>query len=196
MKTSNPEDSRFVCRVVRFWNSADGASASHHVATCADCQRYFASCHDLDSALRGDAVQQRQEVPAGLESRIIRAVNASTVPAARPTRTQTGLLVFAGAAAAVAFAVVQFGPRFFPGHPAADPAVVALVASTDEAVPPMPTWLANPPSARELLEKNPLQKEVDCVYSDARSAVNFLAKNFLPNTPEPANGRSPRRATS
>jgi hypothetical protein len=39
------------------------------------------------------------------------------------------------------------------------------------------------PSAQTLVADNPLQHELDSVYSDTRSALNFLALNFLPTFP-------------
>jgi hypothetical protein len=39
------------------------------------------------------------------------------------------------------------------------------------------------PKAQTLVVDNPLQHELDSVYSDTRSALNFLALNFLPTTP-------------
>ena len=39
------------------------------------------------------------------------------------------------------------------------------------------------PTAGEFAANNPLQREFDAIYSDARSVVGFLAMNFLPNSP-------------
>ncbi|MEO6244258.1 MAG: hypothetical protein ABIQ12_02375, partial [Opitutaceae bacterium] len=38
------------------------------------------------------------------------------------------------------------------------------------------------PTAGEFAANNPLRQEFDAIYSDARSAVGFLALNFLPES--------------
>ncbi|HVU36270.1 MAG TPA: hypothetical protein VHE61_22730 [Opitutaceae bacterium] len=43
-----------------------------------------------------------------------------------------------------------------------------------------------------LLRQDPLQTEADHVYADARSAVQFLALNFLPTPPDTVTGRESR----
>jgi hypothetical protein len=46
------------------------------------------------------------------------------------------------------------------------------------------------PSAGKLVAQNPLQEEIGSVYSDMRSALDFLALNFLPASTTRAEPRS------
>jgi hypothetical protein len=61
----------------------------------------------------------------------------------------------------------------------ADPDAAAAVRAVINAVPA--DLLAQvQPKAEELLQQNPLKLEADAIASDARKAVGFLARNFLP----------------
>jgi hypothetical protein len=64
-----------------------------------------------------------------------------------------------------------------------DPSVIDFAQQFIDAVP---TELFDEmqPKAMAVLEQDPLQNEVDAMKSDARSAVRFLAKNFLPGSAE------------
>ncbi len=208
MKTTLSHQPRFLCRAVRFWlevervdlnalktsvqprtsaepNNALGSTRStRHVAACADCQQYFAGCHDLESALRREAGGRRVDVAPNLEQRIIRAVNLSKPPA-KTSLLRPGLLAFTGVAAAIALTIFQLTR---PAHPtqaqalAMDLPPTATVAAGNNATPGIP-WNAALPAARNLLQQDPLNDEVNSVYHDAKSAVNFLAQNFLPSSP-------------
>jgi hypothetical protein len=187
MKTSISHQPRFLCRLVRFWSPLTGGASSRHAAACADCQRYFAACDNLDSSLRRDAGGQRENTPHGLEQRILRAVNLSTPPP--PTSLlRPGLLALLGVAAAVVLAAVQFTKPPYPSRiyvPAVDILGPAPVAVAENATPGV-DWDAAFPDARALLQQDPLNDEVKSVYHDAKSAVNFLAQNFLPTAAESA----------
>ena len=58
----------------------------------------------------------------------------------------------------------------------------ATSASLAEAVQTMPAqiWESVQPKAQAALQNDPLQKEATALYADARSALGFLAYNFLP----------------
>jgi hypothetical protein len=60
-------------------------------------------------------------------------------------------------------------------------------------------WSEIKPAAGALLAADPLQQEADAVVADARSALGFLALNFLPagvTVPAPAGaGPTPRGRT-
>jgi len=64
---------------------------------------------------------------------------------------------------------------------AADPATTAAVGEIVAAVPSN-FFAEMQPKAEALLQQDPLQNEVDAIASDARKAVNFLSRNFLPSS--------------
>jgi hypothetical protein len=70
----------------------------------------------------------------------------------------------------------------------AEPAMLAVARQIVAAVP-TDLFVELQPRAQAILRQDPLQSEVDAMKSDARTAVRFLARNFLP-TPadEPARG--------
>ncbi|HZP59274.1 MAG TPA: hypothetical protein VFB27_03040 [Opitutaceae bacterium] len=83
----------------------------------------------------------------------------------------------AAAAAAVAFGLWQKTNSSVPEENGA--AGHGAVVVRDEPTTSQP-WTALKPSVDALMRQDPLRTEVDSVYADARSAVHFLALNFLP----------------
>jgi hypothetical protein len=135
--------------------------------------------------LRREAAAMQVTPPEGFDERLIRAVRLSQEeeePAA-PVRSRGPLLAWAGAAAALAAVAVVF----FRPAPSED------VATAKEPVPNLGQvlvaaenlsdglWNTLKPSALDLSSAKPLQQEIESVYSDARSALDFLALNFLPS---------------
>jgi len=182
MKPANSDPTRWSCRLVRTWRSMLGkadenALGSRHVASCADCQRFFAAATGLEAALRRDA-RQNPFAPAGLDERILREIDRSAQPV-RPRHVRPAMLAIAGAAAAaaVAFGLWQKTNSSVPEENGA--AGHGAVVVRDEPTTSQP-WTALKPSVDALMRQDPLRTEVDSVYADARSAVHFLALNFLP----------------
>lgn len=181
MNTS-PVPSRLFCRMVRHWSGAQ----SSHVARCAACQEHFAVAGALEAALRRDARQSGFEPKGDMTRRIMRAVQESA--AARrpaPARGRGGMWVLGGALAALAFSVVifQHGVSEKPAQVSradAEAIVATVNALSDQLVDTVI------PTAGAIVADNPMQRELDSIYSDARSALGFLALNFLPATPTPA----------
>jgi hypothetical protein len=195
MNTSD-DSPRFVCRVTRGWistfGSAGAAERSDHVAACENCQAFFAADDELERMLRREAVSERALPSPMLEQKIFHAVRRSTAPA--PRRSPSPWLSFAGAAAAVALGIVvvrNSGP-VASGH---DPVVAPTakeVADYFADVIPDNLFTEMRPQAEAILNQNPLQNELDAVTANARTAVRFLAKNFLTTTAVenlPASGR-------
>ncbi len=179
-----PSDSpRFTCRVARgcfalFGDTTGGAPrgpGSVHAAACADCHVYFSACTELDAALARGAVHAWQEAPSRLEQDIMRAVRQS-VPAPRES-PRTGFAVV-GIAAAV-LAIVVFQRQFFVTPP---PVPTVSGALAGGSVSPQQLWTSLQPSANAVIDGDPLNQEVEAVVADARTAVQFLALNFLPTT--------------
>lgn len=201
MKTLNEGASgrpRLTCRVVQGWVSIIGdgteprgaAWGARHVAACDGCRAFFHVGEALESSLRRSAPAERKAAPAGLEEQIIAALRRSERPAPR-TRPIVGggafVLMGAAACAALALFVVLKNGRAPEASGVSAPTTVAagegsggalvIVAGEVDSV-----WSKLQPDTAELLEAAPLQREVDAFYSDARSALGFLALNFLPSS--------------
>ena len=191
MKNNPTPAPRLTCRLARgaiaiFGDTTAGeprGPGSAHANACADCREYFAACDSLESSLRRDATRDWHEAPAGLEQNILRAVRQA---APAPRRTRPVWLALAGAAACALAAVVFFQDGFSPARP---PVTDVKPAEVVVAVSPQQIWNNLKPSANAVLAADPLQKEAAAVAADARTALNFLAQNFLPTAPDhPASG--------
>jgi hypothetical protein len=170
MKTALADHPRFACRLARgaitlLGNNSTGVPrgpGAGHVASCEDCQMHFAACDEFDLALQCDALVAAQTPSATLEQDILRTLRQAAPPARR-SAVRPMALALAGGFACVIAAVVFFQRP---------------VTSTMVRPPDGPT----PQNVVSLLESDPLQSEVDAVISDAQSAVQFLARNFLPSS--------------
>ena len=180
---------RFACRVARRWSAVTGATGSRHAAACPDCQEYFRAAHALDAALRSEAMRAQPVMSTGFERRILNAVRASEVaaddlPARRGFRQLLPLA--SGALAVAAIAAIMLWANLASTRR-------EIVSANDaqlvvRAVQSMSTQLVGSvlPSTGEFVANNPLQQEVDSLYADARSALGFLAMNFVPGRTEKA----------
>jgi len=200
MKTTISGRPRFTCRLVRVWISMLGDATaveerglgSRHLASCDACRRFFEACRELEGSLKRDASRRSEFDPTGLEERILRAIHLADRP---PRRTIPGftLISLAGAAVGVALAVFIFRgllpQKTMEARSAKPPDAAEIVMAATAA--PARLWTSLMPAAKALQERNPLQDEVDSVYSEARSAARGLALNFLPSSPEnPSGGKS------
>ena len=187
MKNTSSSRPRFVCRVVRQWSAVVDGGGVSHAESCAECRTYFESAGALDAALGRDAGVWSQATPTpsvGFERRILSAVAQPAASAAtkRP-HSWYGAWV-ATAALAVAAAFVFFRPASGPTRETNE-ANAAMLAGAVQAVSRglVETVI---PSTGALVADNPMQREFDAIYSDARSALGFLALNFLPASTFPA----------
>ena len=202
MKTPADAQPRFTCCLVRGWIAVFGDTATGeprgpgaaHVATCADCRQFFGACDELDHALKRAAAREWRDAPPALEQNILRAVRRSA-PVQEPRGFRAAPFALAGAAACAVLAAVVFVQRTPPAvgrsHAVAasiDPAMLAAAREFMAAVPG-DLFAQMQPRAQAILQQDPLQDEVEAVKSGARSAVRFLARNFLPTPPdEPSRG--------
>ena len=181
MKNPPSSHPRLRCRLVRLW-TPDAGPRSRHVESCADCREYFQASDALESALRRDAVRHAPEFPAGLERSILLAIRESG-PAPAPARQRLGwLAATAVAVAAAVVAIITLQPGSRPAAPLAQataPTAAPVIAAASPSIS-VRLWNAVVPRAETLVPANPLQQELTSVYSDARSAIDFLALNFLP----------------
>jgi hypothetical protein len=180
---------RLVCRLVRRWCALSNGHRPAHVASCADCRIYFAATDQLESQLRHDTRTARRSVSSPspwLEDRILHAVRDAE-PEQRTASGRRGrILIMSGLSAAVAAIAVLLSLRVESGSrlrdagasptPAEDAAVI--MQSVESLSAAFVTTVL--PTAGELVAENPLQQELGSVYSDMRSALDFLALNFLP----------------
>jgi hypothetical protein len=183
---------RLLCRAVRPWHAATGGGA-RHIEACADCRAYFAAAEALDLTLRRRApAWSEATTPApstGFEQRLLNAVRTPAPAAPRPARASH--LGWAAATALTAMVAVAF---FRP--PGASPTRVteAEVALLTQAVNTASRGLVEKviPTTGALVANNPMQREFGALYADARSAVSFLAMNFLPAAPAEPASAAPR----
>ncbi|MES2694501.1 MAG: hypothetical protein V4773_13580 [Verrucomicrobiota bacterium] len=179
---------RLACNLARTWSALRDDVVPRHAATCADCQAYFRTQATLDATLRHTAGSALPAAPANLDRDILAAVRRSRAPEPVHTRSYSwGSLGALGTlAAAIAVGAIVFNrPAKAPEFTASDAQsfvkqVAALSSDFTERVLP---------NAGALVADNPLQSEITAVYADARTALDFLAMNFLPTSPaKPGNG--------
>jgi hypothetical protein len=188
------------CRLVRRWESSHGTAtdltwvAERHCERCDACAEFFTDDAAFEQSLRREARGIRVEPSAGFEQRILRAVRESQ-PEPEPARVRPLSIAFAGVAAGVALAIVvaqQMGVKDDGAAPRVatheTPATANPANSSESAAAGWWSSLREVSPVRTLAEKNPLQEEIDYIYTDAQSVLGFLALNFLPSTDEhPAN---------
>jgi hypothetical protein len=187
----NPNSSsphvRFTCRAVRQWSALTGGAASPHATSCPDCQEFFGAAAAFETALRRDAAHSQPIVSTGFERRILDAVRAADAEAASASADRGFkplVPALAGGLAVAALVVVMLWINTASAR--RDVVSVSDARVVVRAVQSMSTQLVGSvlPSTGEFVAKNPLQQEVDSLYADARSALGFLAMNFLPAQPE------------
>ena len=192
MKTTPPSQPRLFCRVVRQWSSVVAGGGTRHLGSCADCRAYFESADALETSLRRDAPAWAQATPepsAGFEQRVLNAVTPATEPAAAARRHPwRGAWAVAGALAVVA-AIGFYRPVAGPVRPATADDAAMLAGVVREVSRGLVENVI--PATGALVADNSLQREFDAIYADARSALGFLALNFLPTA---TNGASPAPA--
>lgn len=186
---------RFTCRMVRQWAALSGDTAPRHATGCADCREYFSASQSLEHALRRDALRPAPVMSPGFERRILNTVRASAqAPGVAPIRRGFRHLIPAGAgslavAALVVVAVWSNRGTHFSGHTPGASITREDAAAVVQAVQNVSTQIVETviPSTAQFVANNPLQHEAESIYADARSALGFLALNFLP-----AAGGNPR----
>lgn len=167
------------CWVTRNWISFflhDGSCQQdwiqRHLDRCPVCRNYFRSQLDLSEALRSQATDLRQAAPAFLKARVMASLPSRQISAE--------------------------ASRPFLSHPVHLTAATALFCAMSAAIllwrhqpaPPVPadlramarTWIersTNQMAALKTIEM-PLEKEMSCVLSDAKSALLAVADGVLP----------------
>ena len=195
MNLPSSNQPRFVCRCVRLARTVSADAFARHLARCEDCQQAFAVEDEFDALLRRDAARLPQPDLAGLENSIISAVRVSRRAPASVARISPWTWLGAVLAAAAAVVVTL---NFRPAAPQPQSQPVVARAATVEAFAPSEVvgkisdeLFDRVQPAAQFLQQDPLQREIESIRADARSALNFLALNFLP-TPREAIAGEPR----
>jgi hypothetical protein len=184
MKTNAPSPSsspRLLCRIVRPWHAVTGGAA-RHAETCAGCRTYFAAAAALDQSLRRAAptwAEATTPAPStGFEQRLLNAVRTPAAPTeSRPARTaHLGWAAATALTAVIAVALIR--PAGGPTRATMETDAQLLAAAVGNASRGLVEKVI--PTTGALVADNPLQQEFGAIRSDARSALNFLALNFLP----------------
>ncbi|MEO7414297.1 MAG: hypothetical protein ABIZ81_13170 [Opitutaceae bacterium] len=186
MNYLTPTRPRFVCQIVRSSRALFENTGSSHVSACADCQAYFVASHELDQNLGRAAALLRRDVPGSpphLVRSILQAVRAEKARV-EPERARSRAPMWAMGAVVVAAAVAAFyfqrPMQFNSTATSSEDAAIAVVDAVETLSVRLTETLI--PATGAMVANNPLQRELGSVYSDARSALNFLALNFLPPT--------------
>jgi hypothetical protein len=192
MPESNSTPPRLTCRVLRLGRIVFANWNSRHVAACPECQAYYRAGSALENALRLEARQMAEtgNVARDYERRLLQAIRDSR-RSAEPARRASWNPGWAtgGLASAAALAVAAFFLGRDTAPPARDDLPGPLAAADAELIVETVESLSNQfvdtviPSAGKAVAVNPLQQEIGLVYSDMRSALDFLALNFLPSVP-------------
>ena len=175
---------RFGCQIVRFSRALFEHTGNSHVSACADCQAYYRVAAGLEQNLSRAAALQRREAPESspdLVRGILRAVREEKTGRQSKTAHSRMPLWAMGAVAAGAILTALYfqGPMSNSTATSSEDALAVVDAVetltakfNDTVIPVTGAMVAN----------NPLQRELGSAYSDARSALHFLALNFLPPT--------------
>lgn len=204
MKPTAPSSApvRVTCQVIRFWSAvrSENTAPSPHLENCPSCRDFFVFTQQLQTRLRQDACQVAVTPPPGMEGRIMEAIRFSAPPR-RESHRNSGLsfALAGGAAALVCVGLWQFHLGPFGGHGTGTPGeytadVAALVAAVRSLPSDLSQKIASP--TVQLAQDNSLGREVENVYSDARSALDFLALNFLPASSTDALFEAPKTEES
>jgi hypothetical protein len=182
--------SPLLCRLARWCAEVlPGNPFARHIAACEDCRSHFEAVDEFENELRGSASRHSPVVPECLERRINHAVS----DALRGPRPRTawssfapwGIAVLSGAAAIALVAVfVSQSPGPAPSSPTFGSSPL-VVAPNPEGNPPVTagTDTSIISTITEQLIEQPYDREIEAVKADTRSALRFLALNFLPSVP-------------
>lgn len=157
---------------------------TRHLETCASCREFYARQRAVAGMLQRP-VADEEPYPDGLNASIMRAIDEPDDSAAyaAPRRRQFSPwlppLAFASVALLAALYLVVRQP---------DPEEPVLASSEPAAIEEVVVQETAPSEyirSWSIAINQPLDNELESVVADARSAVQFLAFNFLPEKTEP-----------
>ncbi len=151
-----------------------------HLEGCPSCRRYYEQQREVAELLQRP-VDEKIEFPAGLNASIMRAIRQES----QPQQTRSGrirnlspwlapvaLASFALVAALILLLRNPTPDRPFIAAGASDSPELAVASSDPAPSDYLRSWSA--------AIDQPLDHELESVVADARTAVRFLAINFLP----------------
>lgn len=151
-----------------------------HLERCASCRRYYEQQREVAEMLQPPA-DEEIGFPGGLNESIMRAIRQESPPQrARPGRIRNlspWLAPVALASIALVAALILPLRNPTPDRP--------LIAAGDSGSPD-PAMAPSGPAPSDYIRSwstaidQPLDHELESVVADARTAVHFLAINFLP----------------
>jgi hypothetical protein len=201
MKTppSHPPRPSLLCRLAR-WSATATSLGARHLDDCPECHAWATRAAEFDRLLARDAkIVKSAPAPDGLEQLVMAGIARRSTRGARAhrsTRPWLWSIALVGTAACAALFVMRIPspdtPRVAAEELELRPEELAQVVASVAALPGEIGARVVPPAAR-LAQDNPLLSEIDSVRSDARSALAFLALNFLPGTGSGTNGASDGR---
>lgn len=175
-----------LCRLNRLWISCRvdageslPARLQRHVDRCARCREHFHEQGRVAGLLSASAVTLRRGAPPFLHAGIMAAVRReANAPQTNNPFPRWSVAFSVAIVAAVAIWATGNLREPSPDRPSA-PHVAANSASTvPEAVPGLPAMDLT--SLGERLEQ-PFADEADALMTDARTALQLLAQNFMPS---------------
>lgn len=158
------------------------ARARAHLETCPNCRRHYESEADIARRLATGAEAERLPASPFLHARIMASLDRSQGETEdNRKRGRLGWAVALGAACLLLLGVFVRWDQTSPGSPGIPSA--AKVSSTTVLLP-FTLKLPPVPQIREWTEKldEPLETEMQLVVSDARTAMNSVVENLLPDT--------------
>jgi hypothetical protein len=146
-----------------------------HLENCSDCRTFYESGIAVAQRLSVSAAGEKREPSPFLHGKIMSAIRSEGNAARQPAPARWGWAMAVSAACVVAVSVVWLN-RPPAAHPLAlipAPAPPVLNALTPAPPVQVDQWLKT--------SEAPLENETQLVLNDAKTAMNTLAKSFLPD---------------
>ena len=148
--------------------------AQQHSERCPACRRYVQTQIRLAKALGSQAVEVHEPAPAFLKMRVMASIaSVEKIPVTDNSRLWLGRFYYLASATAV-LCLLAIGFLLWHHQPVTPVSAAALNAQ----------WYERSANQLALLStfRLPLEKEVDCVISDAKSALLAVADSVLPSS--------------
>src|ERR1043166_1859290 len=171
---------KIIARALGIPTQALSAGAQRHLRACPDCRQSYELERELTRRLVADAEKQSHSPSPWLRGRIMASLDGPMQDAPAPRFAQPA---WAAAMILVALGLLSLYTLRSP-QPSAAPSAPHLSANPSPGTGQVST-VAQPSPTPAVLEwskvlEQPLETEMKSVVSDAKSAIQLLAQNFLP----------------